>query len=197
AGNRDSGNIDWAGNLVAHELTADDQGQLNSILPQELQKVISENPGPVTTLTSTKTLKTATSFGPLQSALYPALPERGELSATIDVPSAGMVMSFGLTDDRVSDAMLNVVFNKSKGKVYFFNAPLASIHQANAESWVDVPIGEKIELRVLIQNSIAVFYINNKTAFSTRMYSMQEKPWSISLPQNDHFHATLKIKEMI
>ncbi len=43
-------------------------------------------------------------------------------------------MSFGLTDDRVSDAMLNVVFNKSKGKVYFFNAPLASIHQANAES---------------------------------------------------------------
>lgn len=93
--------------------------------------------------------------------------------------------------------MLNVVFNKSKGKVYFFNAPLASIHQANAESWVDVPIGEKIELRVLIQNSIAVFYINNKAAFSTRMYSMQEKPWSISLPQNDHFHATLKIKEMI
>lgn len=197
AGNRDSGNIDWAGNLVAHELTADEQGQLNSILPQELQQVISENPGPVTTLTSTKTLKTATSFGPLQSALYPALPERGELSATIDVPSAGMVMSFGLTDDRVSDAMLNVVFNKSKGKVYFFNAPLASIHQANAESWVDVPIGEKIELRVLIQNSIAVFYINNKAAFSTRMYSMQEKPWSISLPQNDHFHATLKIKEMI
>lgn len=197
AGSSDSGNIDWAGNLVVHELIADEQGQLKSILSQELQTFINDNPGPVTTLKSGKMLKTATQFGPLQSAVYPPLPKRGELSATIDIPSAGMVMSFGLIDDRVSDAKLNVVFNKSKGKVYFFNAPLASIHQANAESWVNVPLDEKIELRVLLQDSVAVFYINNKAAFSTRMYSMPEKPWSISLPQNDNFHATLKIKEII
>lgn len=197
AGSSDNGNIDWAGNLVAHELIADEQGQLSSILSQELQTAINDNPGPVTSLTSSKMIKTATQFGPLQSAVYPPLPKRGELSATIDIPSAGMVMSFGLTDDRVSDAKLNVVFNKSKGKVYFFNAPLASIHHANAESWVNIPLDEKIELRVLIQNSIAVFYINNKAAFSTRMYSMAEKSWSISLPQNDNFHATLKIKEII
>lgn len=197
AGSSDSGNIDWAGNLVVHELIADEQGQLKSILSQELQTVINDNPGPVTTLKSGKMLKTATQFGSLQSAVYPPLPKRGELSATIDIPSAGMVMSFGLIDDRVSDAKLNVVFNKSKGKVYFFNAPLASIHQANAESWVNVPLDEKIELRVLLQDSVAVFYINNKAAFSTRMYSMPEKPWSISLPQNDNFHATLKIKEII
>ncbi|KAF1366516.1 glycoside hydrolase family 32 protein [Yokenella regensburgei] len=197
AGSSDSGNIDWAGNLVVHELIADEQGQLKSTLSQELQTVINDNPGPVTTLKSGKMLKTATQFGPLQSAVYPPLPKRGELSATIDIPSAGMVMSFGLIDDRVSDVKLNVVFNKSKGKVYFFNAPLASIHQANAESWVNVPLDEKIELRVLLQDSVAVFYINNKAAFSTRMYSMPEKPWSISLPQNDNFHATLKIKEII
>ena len=197
AGSSDSGNIDWAGNLVVHELIADEQGQLKSILSQELQTVINDNPGPVTTLKSGKMLKTATQFGPLQSAVYPPLPKRGELSATIDIPSAGMVMSFGLIDDRVSDAKLNVVFNKSKGKVYFFNAPLASIHQANAESWVNVPLDEKIELRVLLQDSVAVFYINNKAAFSTRMYSMPVNPWCISLPQNDNFHATLKIKEII
>ena len=197
AGTRDGGNVDWAGNLVAHELTADSNGRLNSILPQELRTVINNNPGPVTPLTSSKTLNIATQFGPLQSSVYPPLPKKGELSATIDVPSAGMVMSFGLTDDRVADATLNVVFNRSKGKVYFSNAPPTSIHQANAESWVDVPLDEKLELRVLIQDSIAVFYINDKAAFSTRMYSMQNKPWSISLPQNDNFHATLKIKEMI
>ncbi|CNC54676.1 family 43 glycosylhydrolase [Yersinia intermedia] len=197
AGNSDRGNIDWAGNLVAHELTADAQGQLNSVIPQELQTVINDNRGPVYTIDHVKTLKTATPFGLLQSSVYSPLPRRGELTAIVDVPSAGMVMSFGLTGDSVSDAPLNVVFNKSKGKVYFFNSPLATIHQANAESWVDVPLGEKVELRVLIQDSIAIFYINNKAAFSTRMYSMPEKPWSISLPQNDNFHAILKIKEMI
>jgi beta-fructofuranosidase len=74
---------------------------------------------------------------------------------------------------------------------------LASINQSNAESWVDVPLGEKINLRVLIQNSIAVFYINDKAAFSTRMYSMPENHWSISLPQHDSLHATLQFKEMI
>lgn len=197
AGNRDSGNIDWAGNLVVHELIAEPQGQLKSVIPQELQTAIDANPGPVTTLTESKTLKTTTQFASLQSSVYPPLPKRAVLTATVDIPSAGMVMSFGLTDDSISKAGLNVVFNKSKGKVYFFNSPLTSIHQDNAESWVDVPLDEKIELRVLIQNSIAVFYINNKAAFSTRMYSMEGKPWSISLPQNDHFHATLKIKEMI
>ncbi|MNH02967.1 hypothetical protein D3C79_622150 [compost metagenome] len=197
AGNSDNGNIDWAGNLVAHELTAGENGQLKSIIPQELQTVINENSGPVQTLHKIKSMKTSTHFGPLQSSIYPPLPKRGELTATLDVPSAGMIMSFGITNDRVSDSTLNVVFNKSKGKVYFFNSPLASINRAHAESWVDVPLGDKIELRVLIQDSIAVFYINNKAAFSTRMYSMPKRPWSISTSHNKNFHANLKIKEMI
>ncbi|MGP6444871.1 family 43 glycosylhydrolase [Rahnella aceris] len=197
AGNNDTGNIDWAGNLVVHELTADAKGQLNSIIPQELQQAIKDNNGPIQTIKPDKTLKTSTQFGPLQSSVYPPLPKRGELSATVDIPSSGMVMSFGLTDDNVSDAMLNVVFNRSKGKVYFFNSPLASINQNNAESWVDISLGDKIDLRVLIQNSIAVFYINGKAAFSTRMYSMQGKSWSISLPQHDSFHPILKFKKMI
>lgn len=196
AGNSDQGNIDWAGNLVVHELIADKDGQLKSVIPQELQRVINDNPGPVRSMQPVKTLKTATQFGPLQSYVYPPLPKRGELTATVDIPSAGMIMSFGLTDDHISDSTLNVVFNKTKGKVYFFNSPLTSIHRANAESWMDVPLGEKIELRILIQDSMAVFYINNTAAFSTRMYSMPGKPWSISLPQSDNFHATLKIQEM-
>jgi len=197
AGNSDNASIDWAGNLVGHELAADANGKLSTLIPQELQAVIHDNPGPVHTLTPVKTLQTATQFAPLQSALYPPLPSKGELVATVNIPSSGMVMSFGLNDDNVSKATLNVVFNKSKGKVYFFNSPLETINQHNAESWIDVPLGEQVELRVLIQDSIAVFYINNKAAFSTRMYSMPEKPWSISLPQHDSFHATLKIKEMI
>ncbi|AFE61345.1 glycosyl Hydrolase family protein (plasmid) [Rahnella aquatilis HX2] len=196
-GNSDSGNIDWAGNLVVHELTEDDHGQLNSVIPQELQASINDNLGSTYTLTSSKKLTTATQFGLLQSSVYQPLPIRGELRAMIDIPSAGMIMSFGLTDNKVSDARLNIVFNKSKGKVYFFNSPLARINQVSAESWTDVEIGTQVELRVLIQNSIAVFYINNKAAFSTRMYSMQSKSWSISLPEGDAFHASLKFKEMI
>jgi beta-fructofuranosidase len=197
AGNNDQGNIDWAGNLVVHELTADTKGQLNSIMPQELQKAIKDNPGQVQTIVPVNTLKTSTQFGLLDSSLYLSLPKRGELYATVDIPSSGMVMSFGVTDDKVSDATLNVVFNRSKGKVFFFNSPLASINQNNAESWVDIPLGGKINLRVLIQNSIAVFYINDKAAFSTRMYSMPDKPWSISVPQNDSLNAKFQFKEMI
>lgn len=195
-GNSDSGNIDWAGNLVGHELTSGANGQLNSVIPQELQAAIEANPGKTETITAVKQVPTATQFGPLQSAIYPALPKRGVLTASVDIPSAGMAMSFGVTNNNVGDAQLNVVFNKSKGKVYFFNSPLASVNQANAESWVDVPLGEKVELKVLFQDSMAVFYINNQAAFSTRMYSMQGKPWSISLPQRDGIHADLKIKEM-
>ena len=196
-GDSDGGNIDWAGNLVGHELTAGTNGNLNSVIPQELQAAIDVNGGKTQTLTSSHQVATATQFGPLQSAVYSALPKRGVLTASVETPSAGMVMSFGINQDRVGEAQLNVVFNRSKGKVYFFNSPLAAINQANAESWVDVPLGEKVELKVLIQNSMAVFYINNKAAFSTRMYSMEGKPWSLSLPKKDGIHADFKFKEMI
>lgn len=196
-GNSDGGSIDWAGNLVGHELTAGTNGQLNSVIPQELQAAIDANGGSTRTLESTAQVATATQFGPLRSAIYPALPKRGVLTASVDIPSAGMAMSFGVNNNNVGEARLNVVFNKSKGKVYFFNSPLASVNQANAESWVDIPLEEKVELKILIQNSMAVFYINNKAAFSTRMYAMEDKPWSISLPQKDGIHAELKFKEMI
>ncbi|VUS74198.1 family 43 glycosylhydrolase [Klebsiella spallanzanii] len=197
AGNNDNGNIDWAGNLVAHELTGESNGQLNSVIPKELQETIELNQGDTRSVNSINQVTTVTQFGPLQSAVYPALPKRGMLSALITLPSAGMVMSFGVNQSNVGASTLNVVFNKSKGKVYFFNSPLSSLNQANAESWVDVPLGDKVELKVLIQGSMAVFYINNKTAFSTRMYSMQGRTWSISLPQKDVFNADLKIKKMI
>ncbi|HCI6191199.1 TPA: family 43 glycosylhydrolase [Klebsiella quasipneumoniae subsp. similipneumoniae] len=196
-GDSDSGNIDWAGNLVVHELTTGKNGNLNSVIPEELQAAIDANGGQTKTITSSRQVTTATEFGPLQSAVYPALPKRGVLTASVKMPSAGMVMSFGVNQDRVGEAQLNVVFNRSKGKVYFFNSPLAAINQANAESWVDVALGETVELKVLFQNSIAVFYINNKAAFSTRMYSMEGKPWSLSLPKKDGIHADFKFKEMI
>lgn len=106
-------------------------------------------------------------------------------------------MSFGLTNEQVNQSVLNVVFNKSKGQVYFFNTAFDTLNRDNAQSWVDVPLGEKVELEVLIQDSIAVFYINNQAAFSTRMYAMPNNTWSISLPKNDQFNAQLSIKEMI
>lgn len=197
SGSHDQGSIDWAGNLVAHELVANDKGELNSIIPQELNQTIAANPGKETSLTSQKTLTTATQFGTFDSYIYEPLPKQGVLKASIDLPSGGMVMSFGLTNEQVNQSVLNVVFNKSKGQVYFFNTAFETLNRDNAQSWVDVPLGEKVELEVLIQDSIAVFYINNQAAFSTRMYAMPNNTWSISLPKNDQFNAQLSIKEMI
>lgn len=197
AGSRDTGNIDWAGNLVAHELKADEEGRLNSVIPQELKTTIDADPNPIQSLDHVKQIKTVTQFGVLQSTIYPPLPKRAEMTAIVDVPSAGMIMSFGLAADNVSDAELNIVFNKNKGKVFFFDSPLAKINSSNAESWIDIPLGDQIELRVLIQDSIAVFYINNEAAFSTRMYAMPNKPWSISIPQEDKFHASVRTKEIL
>lgn len=196
AGNVDNGNIDWAGNMVVHELTADSKGQLSSIIPKELQSVIDNSSGRSHILEPINKITTATQFGKFQSIIYPSLPKKGVLTARMDIPSEGMIMSFGVDMNSVENANLNVVFNKKKGKVYFFNNQLSTLNQANAESWIDLPLGDSIELSVLIQDSIAVFYIDNKAAFSTRMYSMPNKPWSINLPQGDGFSAALKVHEM-
>lgn len=196
SGNNDKGNIDWAGNLVAHELVADKDGQLRSVIPREIEKVIDETAGEARPLKSIKTVDNSFSFGQLKSDIYAPLPAKGIITGSVTLPSDGMVISFGVDINNVGAAYPNLVFNKKKNKIYFFNTELNSINKSKAESWIDIPLDGKVNLKVIYENSIAVFYIDNRKAFTTRMYNMPGKPWSVSLPAGDNIKATFTLKPM-
>ena len=196
SGNSDKGNIDWAGNLVVHELVAGKDGQLNSVIPQEIEKKIDESHGVVHELKSIKTVNNDFSFGQLKSDVYAPLPDKGVITATVNLPSDGMVISFGVDAKNIGAAYPNLVFNKKKNKIYFFNTELSTINKSQAESWIDIPLGEKIDLKIIYENSIAVFYIDNRKAFTTRMYNMPGKPWSVSSPAGDNIQAVFNLKKM-
>ena len=196
SGNSDKGNIDWAGNLVVHELVSEKNGQLRSVIPQEIEKKMTEAQGDTQTLRSIKTVENDFSFGRLKSDIYAPLPDKGVITGSVLLPSDGMIMSFGVNPNHIDMAYPNIVFNKKKNKIYFFNGELGSINKSNAESWIDISLGEKVDLKIIYEKSIAVFYIDNRKAFTTRMYNMPAKPWSVSLPASDNIQAIFTLKQM-
>ncbi|MCS3432548.1 glycoside hydrolase family 32 protein [Klebsiella sp. BIGb0407] len=196
SGNSDKGNIDWAGNLVVHELIAEKNGQLKSVIPQEIEAKIAESQSDIQTLKSIKTVESDFSFGQLKSDIYAPLPDKGVITGTVALPSDGMIISFGVNAGNPGLAYPNLVFNKKKNKIYFFNTELNGINKSKAESWIDIPLGDKVDLKVIYENSIAVFYIDNRKAFTTRMYNMPGKPWSVSLPAGDSIQSSFTLKKM-
>lgn len=196
AGASDQGAIDWAGNLVTHELVAGEGGELHSVIPEEIAQVINSNVAPIQNLQPIANVKNTFSFGPISSELYDPLPAKGMMTANIALPSEGMILSFGVDPKALGDAALNIVFNRKKNQVYFFNKPLKDIADQKPETWIDMPLGGEVEFNVVFENDIAVFYINHRKAFTTRMYNMPGKPWALSLPSGDKFEARLSVKQM-
>lgn len=200
----DKGDFDWAGNLAVHELVSRKDGSLKSVMPQETREIIAKSNDPLVQKNEFHAVRTTTQYGKLQSHLYHALPERSYMKAEIATPSSGMILSFGLNASNqdpetlhtkgIADAPLNVVFNKTNNKVYFFSEPLSSLNRKSAVSFIDVPLGDKVKLEVLVEDSIAVFYINNQIAFSTRMYGLKGNDWAISVPQRDDYQANVQVK---
>ncbi|KAA8995605.1 family 43 glycosylhydrolase [Affinibrenneria salicis] len=178
-GEDNKGVIDWAGNLVAHELTAAPNGELNSVIPREIVDVLQQKApqdGPLQPLARENF---TAAFGPVSSQVFSPLSGTVEISGTLRVNGDGAIFSFGMDGDKPQDAPLNVVFNKKTDKVLFYTAAINALPSSKAEVGVRTPLSDAIKLRIIIEGSVAVFYINDTMAFSTRMYHINDRKWAI------------------
>ena len=76
---------------------------------------------------------------------------------------------------------LNLVFDQEKQQVAFYNTDTGSINKAKPELSVPVSLqpGESYDFTLLIDGTVAVLYINDQMALSTRMYALPEHQWGI------------------
>ncbi|WP_392552768.1 glycoside hydrolase family 32 protein [Orbus wheelerorum] len=194
---KDSGNIDWAGNLVAHELIQNSDGSLSSVIPTELNNVINSLPNN-SKLLKPNSLKNniTTKFDTLNMQIYDVMPSSAVIEGTIKGASHGIIFNFGINENKLVNAPLNIVLNKAVNKVFFYNSPLAALSTAKPELGTPVDLSGDIHLKILIENSIAVFYINDKAAFTARMYDMVNNKWGLSYSINDNPTIELNIKEI-
>ncbi|MDF7670702.1 glycoside hydrolase family 32 protein [Orbaceae bacterium ESL0721] len=195
--NSDQGNIDWAGNLVVHELVQNSDGSLSSVMPKELNAVIKNRTAATLPLTPNQNLKNiTTNFGKIDTAFYQPLPKKSLIEGSIKGSQYGAILSFGVEDSRIHEAPLNIVFNKKVNKVLFYNSQLDALPRVKPELGLNVDLQGDISLKVLIENEIAVFYINDKAAFTVRMYGMVDKPWAISSDTTENPTINLQINTL-
>ena len=87
---------------------------------------------------------------------------------------------FGIAFNMIRDrGRLNIVFDKSKDKVFFYNVPLDRIADSEPQIVINHDIKDNSQFTIYIDDSVMVMYIDNEIAMSTRMYRMQGRSWGI------------------
>ncbi|MBJ7220957.1 MULTISPECIES: glycoside hydrolase family 32 protein [unclassified Brenneria] len=195
ADENNKGTTDWAGNLIAHELTAATDGQLHTRLPQEMEAAFAQKVPQASVLHPVATTHSAASFGAISSRVFAPLTGTTEISGDLRLTGNGAIFSFGMSDDIPQNAPVNVVFNKKTNKVLFYTAGIDALPTSQPESGITTPLSDTLALKVIIEDSIAVFYINDTIAFSTRMYHIAGKKWAISATRNDIDTRNLRIRQ--
>ncbi|MDQ0199809.1 glycoside hydrolase domain-containing protein [Neobacillus ginsengisoli] len=58
---------------------------------------------------------------------------------------------------------------------------------------IKIPKYRKIDLKILTDYSVVVFYVNDIVAFSTRMFNMKKHQWGIFSVNSDISYHDMKI----
>lgn len=58
-----------------------------------------------------------------------------------------------------------------------------------------VPENKIFDVKIVIEKSIAVVYVNNNTAFTNRIYKMDQNPWTIFSDNGTIKVTEIKIEE--
>ncbi|MBP3780192.1 MAG: DUF4975 domain-containing protein, partial [Selenomonas sp.] len=176
---------DWAGNMVTHQLKQRADGTL---YPVPVTKVTER-------LHKEETLTPLTQSGNVTAAdrdyhfsgngyadvVMPKL--NGIRKITGRFTPSGQKGKFGLMFNvgPRQTGSLNLVFDQSKQQVAFYNTDTAKINKAKPELSVPVSLqpGESYDFTLLIDDTVAVLYVNDQMALSTRMYALPEHQWGI------------------
>ena len=94
-----------------------------------------------------------------------------------------------------SDAPLNIVFNCQSKELEFYNVSTNKILNSKPQSTMPLQINENgtMDFTLMIDDSVAVLYVNNEAVLSTRMFTMQKNKWGIFSMDSDVTFGNVKL----
>jgi beta-fructofuranosidase len=180
AGARDSGDWEWGGNLVVHQLVQEATGELRVALPetidQHFNRVMPIVPKPAlgkTTISGKSvTIDARDSFG--IATLGPmSLPCKAAMTVRFEQSCHAFGLLLHLQNDL--DTGYYVRFEGLNNRVVFDRWPRE--HDVPFMPGLERPLmltpGKTIRVEVIIDLTIAEIYVDGKVAMSTRLYSAQ------------------------
>lgn len=196
--------LDWAGSLISHELVQQASGKLYPRIPKAVENKFSKpiefkkikSQGNVTGDNASYTISE-------QSGRSYALFNRNttpvKISMKIDASqSSKFGFSFGACDDM--SVVNSVLFDLTSANQWALPA-LFMYNEANYSTGsytkelnftpLIVPSDKIFNVKIIIEKSICVVYVNDNVAFTNRIYKMDQNPWTIFSD-----NGTIKISDL-
>lgn len=182
---QDKKQTDWAGNLVAHQLKQKADGTLyptpiekvtQHMQKQELLQPITQSKG-MTVSGGTYTSKGKGFENVVMPKLSGIRKITGRFTPKTQQGRFGLMFNVGPNQT----GSLNLVFDPENQRVAFYNTDTFCVDKAKPELSVPIKLklGESYDFTLLIDDTVAVLYINNQMALSTRMYALPEHQWGV------------------
>lgn len=185
AGGADFGNREFGGNLVVHQLMQNANGTLNVVIPGMLEKPFTKNESlglvikekQISLVGNNVSFKNSGADGLI---LFNRMAGAHMITATVSPLKAGATfgllfgmdkainnskyykINFSEANDLVSGLAINNKVPKEEGKINLALEP-----------------GKTYQLKVIIDGSVCVVYIDNKVALTSRIYSINNNQWGL------------------
>ncbi|MDO5608376.1 MAG: glycoside hydrolase family 32 protein [Capnocytophaga sp.] len=177
----DANNYNWAGNLVVHQLLQNTDGTLRVTVPETIVAGIGNSVSLKTSTLANTTVSDSNTFtmnasGGTAIATFDKLKGIHRIEANINPGSATQFgFDFGLGGIR--SKKISILLDIS-AKTITCNAVDNGTVTAVLNT-ATLPTADSYDVTIVIENSVCVVYLNGTTAFSNRIYSMNQNAWGI------------------
>lgn len=174
---KDSGDFAWGGNLVVHQLSQQADGSLAVRVPDSVRALfnragVKTTPlGKVSLQGNGNEVSAQGTFGSDARSVY-------RISGTFRPAAATGTFGFEF-GVKPSGGRVNLVFNASDKTLKFFNVPLSRAGDVKPQAQSDIDMGGTLNFEIYVNGSVAVMYLDNTYAFSTRMYGLLGGDWRV------------------
>jgi beta-fructofuranosidase len=198
----DTKNYNWAGNLVVHQLKQKKNGELYPVPVERVVKEVNNHTNLVPinqskTVTATKNHYTFSGKG-LEAVTFPEMNGTNKLTGTIKTNASNQAFGFMFNVRENDIAPLNIVLDAASNELKFFNVPTDRVDKARPESVMPLAMKDNgtIDFTLLIDDTVAVLYVNDQVVLSTRMFSIQNNQWGIFSINSDVAFENIKLSKL-
>ncbi|HET9569922.1 MAG TPA: glycoside hydrolase family 32 protein [Bacteroidales bacterium] len=187
-----SNELDWAGSLVTHQLVQQPDGRLYPRIPEAVDKKFSK---PVAfaklkssgTVLGDKDAYDLTASTKRSYALFNRNVTPVKITMTLDAAQTNRFgFSFGAGGDlsELYSVTFDLTSSNRWGMPCLFLNKETSYVTGNYTKELNftpllVPDNKQFEVKIIIEKSICVVYVNDNVAFTNRIYRMNQNPWTI------------------
>ena len=183
---RDFSPWQWGGNLMVHQLVQEADGTLSVRVPATVdaafhQQAPSEFHPAVGPCKVTPGGVEIASPGSFACATAGSMPHRCKLEATVEFAAGTHAFGLMLRTSDDFDAAYYVRLEPARNRCVFDSWP----RPGDVPYWVELerPLRlepkRPVELKVLVDGTVCVVYIDNKIAMSTRLYDLKQGGWGV------------------